>query len=56
MVPTNILPISYQMLWLAIEVGYRLFDCAAVYGNEDEIGKVFENAQTRTVKEKTIYN
>jgi alcohol dehydrogenase (NADP+) len=28
----------------AIEVGYRMFDCAAVYGNEDLIGKVFENA------------
>ena len=23
----------------AIEFGYRLFDCAAVYGNEDCIGK-----------------
>jgi len=28
----------------AIEVGYRMFDCAAVYGNEDRIGKVFKNA------------
>lgn len=28
----------------AIEVGYRLFDCAAVYGNEEQIGKVFNNA------------
>jgi alcohol dehydrogenase (NADP+) len=28
----------------AIEVGYRLFDCAAVYGNEDQIGKVFQAA------------
>jgi len=28
----------------AIRVGYRLFDCAAVYGNEDLIGKVFEEA------------
>ena len=24
-----------------LEAGYRLFDCAAVYGNEDMIGKVF---------------
>ena len=28
----------------AIEVGYRMFDCAAVYGNEDKIGEVFQNA------------
>jgi alcohol dehydrogenase (NADP+) len=28
----------------AIRVGYRLFDCAAVYGNEDLIGKVFDDA------------
>lgn len=28
----------------ALEVGYRLFDCAAVYGNEEQIGKVFNNA------------
>ena len=28
----------------AIRCGYRLFDCAAVYGNEDQIGQVFEAA------------
>lgn len=28
----------------AIRCGYRLFDCAAVYGNEDRIGKVFAEA------------
>jgi alcohol dehydrogenase (NADP+) len=30
----------------AIRGGYRLFDCAAVYGNEDRIGAVFEEAFT----------
>ena len=28
----------------AIRCGYRLFDCASVYGNEDLIGRVFEEA------------
>ena len=28
----------------AIRCGYRFFDCASVYGNEDLIGKVFEEA------------
>ena len=28
----------------AIRCGYRLFDCASVYGNEDRIGRVFEAA------------
>ena len=28
----------------AIKVGYRMFDCAAVYGNEDMIGGVFQDA------------
>jgi Aldo/keto reductases, related to diketogulonate reductase len=28
----------------AMRVGYRLFDCASVYGNEDQIGKVFSEA------------
>jgi alcohol dehydrogenase (NADP+) len=28
----------------AIRCGYRMFDCAAVYGNEDLIGEVFEAA------------
>ena len=30
----------------AIRCGYRLFDCASVYGNEDRIGAVFEEAFT----------
>jgi len=29
---------------IALEAGYRLFDCAEVYGNEDRIGQVFERA------------
>ena len=33
----------------AIRCGYRLFDCASVYGNEDLIGKVFENAMKEGV-------
>lgn len=28
----------------AIRAGYRLFDCASVYGNEDQIGEVFAAA------------
>ena len=28
----------------AIKTGYRLFDCAAIYGNETQIGKVFAEA------------
>ncbi len=28
----------------AIRCGYRLFDCAAVYGNEKDIGRVFKQA------------
>ncbi|MDR2313453.1 MAG: aldo/keto reductase [Spirochaetaceae bacterium] len=28
----------------AIRAGYRFFDCASVYGNEDRIGAVFEEA------------
>ena len=29
---------------LAIKNGYRLFDCASVYGNEKQIGEVFKSA------------
>lgn len=28
----------------AIELGYKMFDCAAVYGNEDKIGEIFAEA------------
>ena len=33
----------------AIRCGYRLFDCASVYGNEDLIGQVFEAAMKEGV-------
>ena len=33
----------------AIRCGYRLFDCASVYGNEDLIGKVFADAFAKGV-------
>ena len=40
----------------AIKCGYRLFDCASVYGNEDLIGKVFEEAiQSGIVKREDLF-
>ncbi len=40
----------------AIEVGYRMFDCAAVYGNDDLIGKVFQAAFDKgTVKREELF-
>lgn len=36
----------------AIRCGYRLFDCAACYGNEDQIGRVFRNAFDEGVVER----
>lgn len=33
----------------ALRCGYRLFDCAAVYGNEDQIGRVFAQAMEEGV-------
>jgi alcohol dehydrogenase (NADP+) len=40
----------------AIEVGYRMFDCAAVYGNEDRIGEVFQAAFDKgTVKREELF-
>jgi alcohol dehydrogenase (NADP+) len=40
----------------AIKIGYRLFDCASVYGNEDIIGKVFAGAiENGTVKRKELF-
>lgn len=40
----------------AIRFGYRFFDCAAVYGNEDQIGKVFEEAfKSGVVKREELF-
>lgn len=40
----------------AIRAGYRMFDCAAVYGNEDLIGKVFKEAfDEGVVERKDLY-
>lgn len=40
----------------AIRCGYRLFDCAAIYGNEDLIGKVFAQAfQEGAVKREELF-
>lgn len=34
----------YQVIRDAINVGYRHFDCALLYGNEEEIGEAFSDA------------
>ncbi|MDL2233724.1 aldo/keto reductase [Ruminococcaceae bacterium OttesenSCG-928-L11] len=40
----------------AIRCGYRLFDCAAVYGNEDKIGRVFAAAMADgTVRREELF-
>ena len=40
----------------AIKCGYRMFDCAAVYGNEDQIGEVFADAfKNGTVKREELF-
>ena len=40
----------------AIRAGYRMFDCAACYGNEDQIGEVFKNAfDEGIVERKDLY-
>ena len=36
----------------AIRCGYRMFDCAACYGNETQIGEVFKNAFDEGVVER----
>ncbi len=40
----------------AIRCGYRMFDCAAVYGNEDLIGNVFAKAiEDKTVRRDELF-
>lgn len=34
----------YQAVRWALKLGYRMFDCAAVYGNQAEIGQAFSDA------------
>ena len=34
----------------AVRLGYRLFDCASVYGNESQIGGIF----AETIREGTV--
>ena len=36
----------------AVRAGYRMFDCAACYGNEDQIGEVFRRAIEEGVVER----
>ena len=39
-----------------IRAGYRLFDCAACYGNEAEIGEVFRTAfEEKVVERKDLF-
>lgn len=43
-------------VYTAIKLGYRMFDCAEVYGNEKEIGKVFARAiEEKLVERKDLY-
>lgn len=34
----------YDAVRVGLEVGYRLIDCAAIYGNEDQVGRAIEDA------------
>lgn len=39
----------------AAEVGFRLFDCASVYGNEDLIGEVFADIMATGIERKELF-
>ena len=46
----------YTAVKTAIEIGYRHFDCALVYGNEQEIGQAFADAMKEgTVKREELW-
>ena len=46
----------YTAVKTAIEIGYRHFDCALVYGNEQEIGQAFADAMNEgTVKREDLW-
>lgn len=47
---------AYQNIRTAIEIGYRHFDCAFMYGNEDEIGQALADAiQNNEVKREDLW-
>src|SRR3569833_319491 len=39
----------------AASVGYRHFDCASVYGNEDRIGRVFQEIFRRGIRRDEVW-
>lgn len=39
----------------AARIGYRMFDCAACYGNEEQIGKVFRQIMEEGIKRKELF-
>ncbi|MCI8307998.1 MAG: aldo/keto reductase [Lachnospiraceae bacterium] len=39
----------------AAEVGFRLFDCASVYGNEDKIGESFKRIMDSGIKREELF-
>lgn len=46
----------YQTIRTAIEIGYRHFDCAFIYGNEEEIGSAIGDAiKNNEVKREDLY-
>ena len=39
----------------ALDMGYRLFDCASVYCNEDKIGEVFGNLESKSIRREEMF-